>query len=290
MTDASALRARAEAAAAPLPALLAAAERLANATLGGEHGRKRAGSGDSFWQYRMAQHQDPANRIDWRRSARSDQNYVQDKEWQIAQSVMFWVDRSAAMQFASDKSLPTKADRAALLALACAILLDRGGERVGLCGADLPVRRGGGQLQAMAAQLLRADHSDYGMPQALGLTKNGQAVFVSDFLGDLGDLEAALAEATAKGVSGVLLQILDPQEESFPFDGRTIFESMSGGITHQTRKAADLRDRYLQRLAAHKDQLHALARASGWQALIHHTDQPATQALLQLYHAVERPR
>ena len=68
--------------------------------------------GDAFWQYRPAQSGDEARSIDWRRSARADTNFVADKEWQIAQSVALWVDGSAAMDFRSDRTLPTKADRA----------------------------------------------------------------------------------------------------------------------------------------------------------------------------------
>ena len=135
------LRAGAEHLAAPLPPLLAAAEHLATTVLLGEHGRRRAGTGDTFWQYRPAQMTDAANSIDWRRSARSDANFVQDKEWQIAQSVLLWVDQSAAMQFASD-NMPTKSERARTLGLAIAILLNRGGERVGLTGLRLPPKRG----------------------------------------------------------------------------------------------------------------------------------------------------
>ncbi len=70
-----------------------------------------------------------------------------------------------------------------------------------------------------------------------------RALFLSDFLGDTAPVEAALAVAADKGVTGVLMQVLDPVEEAFPFEGRTIFESMGGTLTHETRKAGDLRDR-----------------------------------------------
>ncbi len=65
--------------------------------------------------------------------------------------------------------------------------------------------------------------------------------------------------------------MLDPQEEAFPFDGRTIFESMGKTLTHETLKAGDLRDRYLERLAERKAALADLARATDWQYHCHHT-------------------
>lgn len=137
-----ALREKAETQAARLPALLARAEQLAGAVLLGEHGRRRSGMGDDFWQYRPAQIGDSRRLIDHRRSAMGDVQFVREREWQIAQSVMLWVDQGAAMRFASTDDLPTKAERARVLGLATAILLIRGGERVGLTGTRLPPRPG----------------------------------------------------------------------------------------------------------------------------------------------------
>jgi len=281
------LRAGAETLAAPFPALLADAEHLAATVLLGDHGRRRAGLGDTFWQYRPAQNHDHARSIDWRRSARSDQAFVQDKEWQIAQSIILWVDQAASMRFASDTNLPTKSERARTIALAAAILLIRGGERVGLTGLRLPPKRGENQLNQMAAILSEDDATDYGTPEAQGMLPHSRAFFISDFMGDIAPVEAALTKAADRGVRGALLQVLDPQEEAFPFDGRTIFESMTGAISHETLKAGDLRTRYLDRLAERKDRLTSLCRTTGWQFSTHHTDASGSNALLWLYHALD---
>lgn len=284
------LRAEAEQLAAPFPALLADAQRLAATVLVGDHGRRRTGVGDSFWQYRPAQPHDEARNIDWRRSARSDAQFVQEKEWQTAQSVQIWVDNAASMSFTSLKSGLSKAHRARTLAMAAAILLLRGGERVGLTGGHLPPKRGNGQLRQLA-ELLSADTAaDFGTPDASHMLPNSQALFVSDFLGDLSAVEAALTKAASRGVRGALLQILDPAEEAFPFDGRTIFESMTGAMTHETLKARDLKDRYLQRLAERKTALSALARQSGWQFQTHHTGTSASAALLWAFTTLEARR
>lgn len=282
-----ALRSEAESLSSALPPLLAEAEQLAATVLLGDHGRRRAGTGDTFWQYRPAQNHDALRAIDWRRSARSDNQFVQDKEWQIAQSISLWVDQSASMSFTSLKSGLKKADRARTLALAAAILLLRGGERVGLTGNLLPPRRGEAQINQMA-HLLCADAAvDYGAPDASGMLPRSRALFVSDFMGDLTEIESAMAKAAERNVRGALVQILDPVEEAFPFDGRTIFESMSGAISHETLKARDLRDRYLERLANRKDRLATLARTIGWHFYTHHTNDSATSALLWTYTALE---
>ncbi|WP_416884155.1 DUF58 domain-containing protein [Marivita sp.] len=287
MTNVAALRQRSEEEAAKLPALLARAEHLAGTVLLGEHGRRRSGLGDDFWQYRPMQQGDALRDIDWRRSARSDTQFVREREWQIAQSVILWVDQAASMRFASDANLPTKADRARTLALASAILLIRGGERVGLTGFDLPPRRGQAQITRLA-HMLSVDHGDdYSEPEARGMIPQSRAIFFSDFLGDPEPVEAALTKAADRGVRGALVQILDPSEESFPFDGRTIFQSVGGGIVHETLKAGDLRTRYLDRLAERKDRLDRLSRLTGWQYLCHHTSESAQSALLWIYRAMD---
>jgi uncharacterized protein (DUF58 family) len=281
------LRARAETLGQSLPALLAEAELLAANVMLGEHGRKRAGLGDEFWQYRPAHQGDAARMIDWRRSARSDAHFVQTREWQAAQSVTLWVDPAKSMGFTgSDKRAP-KADRARLLALATAVLLLRGGERVGLAG-DTPPRAGRAQLLRLAQVLGGSDDTEeYGSPQTGGMVSHGRAVFLSDFLGDIEGVETALTMASDRGVRGALLQVLDPAEEEFPFDGRTIFESMGGTVRFESQRAGDLRGRYLARLAERKDKLTGLARAVGWHYHCHHTGQSAQSALLWLYQALQ---
>ena len=284
------LRQEAETLAGPLPPLLAAAEHLAASVLTGEHGRRRAGQGDQFWQYRPSHAGDEARMIDWRRSGRADDAlFVREKEWQAAQSVMLWLDAGQSMEFSSRKDVPSKADTARRLALALSVLLVRGGERVGLSNAGLPPRTGQVQLlrltDALAAE---AEGGEYAAPELRGIPGRSRAVFFSDFLGDLSAVEAALTQAADRGVAGALVQVLDPEEEAFPFDGRTIFESIGGTMAHETLKAGDLRDRYLERLAARKAALSALARTTGWQYLCHHTDRPAASALLWLYSALER--
>ena len=285
MTASPDLRSRAERLGESLPALLAAAEHLAATLMLGEHGRRRAGQGDEFWQYRAAHAGDTARMIDWRRSARSDAHFVREREWQAAQSVTLWVDGARSMAFTGAAERAPKSDRARLLALALAVLLLRGGERVGLAG--LPPKPGRAQLLALAQALQAEDAADYGAATAEGMVAHGRAVFLSDFLGRLEPVEAALTAAADRGVRGILVQVLDPAEEDFPFDGRTVFLSMSGSLRHETQSAGDLRSRYLQRLAERKARLAGLAAAVNWHFHCHHTGQPAQAALLWAYRALE---
>lgn len=279
------LRNRAEALGGGLPALIVAAQHLANSVLPGAHGRRRPGPGAEFWQYRPAS--EGTGRIDWRRSARGDETYLRQTEWQAARAVALWVDPGAAMGFAGDRDRDTKGDRARLLALALGLLLLRGGERVGLAHPDHPPRAGQAQAGRLALALsAETAAEEHGAPDLRATPTGGHAVLISDFLGDLGPLREALAIAAERHLRGLIVQVLDPVEEAFPFDGRTRFESMSGHLRWETLRAGDLRADYLGRLAARKDELAALARHAGWQVGLVHTDQPATAGLLWLYHAL----
>lgn len=285
------LRSRSEAVAATLPALMADAQHLSATVLLGTHGRKRAGMGDEFWQYRPAQAGDGYRQVDWRRSARSDGHFIRQTEWQAAQSVMLGVDDAASMTFTGHRNRPSKLRRAQTLAMALAILSVRGGERVGLTHLAEPPRGGTAQLMRMAQALMDGhEPGDYGAPKPQMMPMGSRAVFLSDFFGDVAAIDAALGRAADREVKGALVQILDPDEEVFPFDGRTVFESMTGAIRFETLKARSLREAYLARLAERKAHLQELCRRTGWRYHLHHTDQPAEPTLLWLYRALEKVR
>ena len=284
------LRARSEGIAAGLPGLLMAAERLAATILLGEHGRKRAGPGDTFWQYRSAQPGDARRGIDWRQSARSDGHFVRETEWQAAQTLMLWVDDAASMRFAAGDR-PSKLRRAQTLALALAVLAVKAGERTGLAALPEPARGGRAQLIRMADALMEGgDVPDYGAPRPRVMPMGSRAVFLSDFLGPVEPVAEALTAAADRGVAGVLVQVLDPDEEAFPYDGRTVFESMSGAVRFETLKAGRLREDYLDRLARRRAALRDLCARTGWRFQLHHSDGAASAALLSLYTALERRR
>ena len=283
------LRRDAEKISGSLPPLLVEAHRLVMTLAPGVHGRRQAGPGESFWQYRPAHPGDTLGAIDWRRSARSDRLYVRELEWEAAETVLLWCDRSAAMDYRSASVERTKADRAKLLTLALSVLLSRGGERFGLVGtlAERPLT-GENQLMRISADLTAGTppDADYGAPPAISLRRVGKIVFLSDFMGPRADVIPRVAEAAGRGVSGALFQILDPAEEEFPFSGRTRFESMARELRHETDQAATLRAAYLDRLATRRDELAEIARRAGWQLILHRTDESPRKGLLALYRAL----
>jgi uncharacterized protein (DUF58 family) len=283
MTTPLPLRHRAEQLAATLPPLLVAAERVAATVAQGVHGRRRVGQGETFWQYRHYDHGDQPQSIDWRQSAKSDMVFVRQMEWEAAQSVWLWRDTSASMGWTSDRNHQSKRERADLLALALSVLLMRGGEHVALLGSGLRPSASRATLTKIATLVQSGQPVADNLPPALPLPRSAQLVFVSDFLSPLEDIDRALRYYGEGGQRGALLQVLDPAEESLPYDGRVRFDGLEQEPSWLVSRVEAVRGDYARRLQAQRDGLRDICRALGWTCDFHRTDQPPQAALLRLY-------
>lgn len=281
---------RAERLAGALPPLMVAADRVAATVAQGVHGRRRVGTGETFWQFRHYQHGDPINRIDWRQSAKSRPTFVRETEWEAAQSVWLWRDGSASMDYRSKADLDTKSDQASILLLALASLLLRGGEHVGLLGADRLPQRGRsviGRL-ALALQDERPDDAP-SLPAFVPLPRHGQLVLIGDFLSPLDDIDRLLRRFAAGRIRGHIVQVVDPAEEELPFDGHVRFQGLEAegviALERVERSRADYRLRFDRQRAGLAD----ITRQIGWTFAVHRTDRPLQAALLSLFMALAMP-
>jgi uncharacterized protein (DUF58 family) len=279
---ATALLTRSEGLSARLPPLLIAAERVASTVAQGVHGRRRTGLGEAFWQFRSYEPGDPPQRIDWRRSARSDRVFIRQTEWEAAQSVWLWRDGSASMRYRSAPNLPEKRERAELVLLALGNLLLRGGERVALMGSDLRPSSSQRSTERFALSLLR-EPDPASLPGITELPRFSQIVLFGDFLSPIEEISAALRPFAERGLKGHLLRVLDPAEASLPFSGRVRFAGLEGEGELMFPRVESIREAYLERFLAHEAALKDLARAIGWTMSTHRTDQPAEPALLGLW-------
>lgn len=272
-----------------LPELLLEADRIAQTVAHGIHGRRRAGPGETFWQFRTYEQQDSAQLIDWRRSASSDHLYVREREWEAAHTLWLWPDLSPSMAFKSHLAPVTKRDRALVLMLAAAELLVRSGERVGLLGLTQPTssRRAAARLAEAVASHAATPQLASGRPATQRVSRYSGLILVSDFLDPIDDLRHSIEALAANGATGHLVQVLDPAEETLPYEGRTEFLASEGGESWIADRAESLRTRYQARLKAHRDALQALAVRLGWSFLVHHTDRPPTEPLLTLIMRLE---
>ena len=282
------MRQRAEQLAAPLPPLLVAAERVAATVAQGVHGRRRVGTGETFWQFRRYQSGDSASAIDWRQSAKRQSLFIRQNEWEAAESVWLWRDASPSMHYRSPLAATEKSERANLILLALAALLVRGGERVALLGDGNPPTTGRVALDRLAATLMLAGDpaTETSLPPMAELPRFAQMVLIGDFLSPLGEIAQLLRAFAAAGVQGHVLQVLDPAEEDLPFSGRTRFEGLEGEGTHTVGRADALRDAYGRRIRQRREALGGLCSTLGWSFAGHRTDRPPQTALLALYAAL----
>jgi uncharacterized protein (DUF58 family) len=281
-------REQAAALSARLPDLVVAARRLAHSLMHGVHGRRRAGPGENFWQFRAFVSGEPAQNIDWRRSARGTQAFVREREWEAAQTLWLWFDRSETMNFGSDLAPTRKVDRAAVLTLALADLAVRGGERVGLLGLSRPVAARN-VIDRFAEILAAPGPSPAALPPAVAVASRSKLVLIGDFLKPPAEIETSFVALGAQAAEGHVLMISDPVEETFPFEGHMDFLDMAGIARWRAPRAEVFRAAYRARLAEQREAVRSAARARAWDFALHRTDTPASTALLALHARLSEP-
>lgn len=276
------LRADADAIARQLPGLSLKAV-AADVIHPGSAGRKRAGSGEDFWQYRHYAQTDAADRIDWRRSARGDDYFVRETELETARTLLFWLDPSAGFDWTGDTSRITKADRARAIMLAFGIVAAKAGERVGVLNAGRKASLGKSAADRLAEDLLGANDTGLGAPRSTAM-----AIVASDFYDPIEQWQARLTPLAARCTSGILLAVSDPVEHTFPYSGRTRFSRPGAALERLFGRAETVREHYLDRLASHNRALERLATDMGWALVRHRTDMPALRGAAALQFALEQ--
>lgn len=268
--------------ASTLPRLILEARRVAATVIHGLHGRRRAGPGENFWQYRRFVSGEAAARVDWRRSARDDHLYVREQEWEAAHTVWLWPDRSASMTFKSSFTDDSKLERALVLAFALAEVLVEGGERVGIPGLMTP-SASRNIIEKMAQAIIHDSAERTSLPPSFSPSPLAEVVMLSDLWSPIADVHRTIAQLSAGGAHGHVIQVVDPAEETFPYAGRVEFVEPEGGGAITAGRAEAWRTDYEARLARHRDEVRAETDRLGWSFVVHRTDRSATDIMLKLH-------
>jgi uncharacterized protein (DUF58 family) len=266
---------------------MVAADRVAATVAQGVHGRRRVGTGDSFWQFRPYVEGDTLARIDWRQSAKSDRAFIRDMEWEAAQTVCLWRAAAASMAWRSARALPEKRQRADLLLLALASLLVRAGEQVRLIGVPGRAFRGRSAVESVARALPEGGD---GLPPRALVPARSCVVLMGDFFSPLNEVRASVGVLAGLPVRGHMLQILDPAEVSLPYDGRVRFRGAAGEAETVIPRVDGVRAAYGEALSAQQSGLAAICAAAGWSFATHLTDHSPESALLSLYMSLDAGR
>jgi len=268
--------------AASMPRLILEARRVAATVIHGLHGRRRAGPGENFWQYRRFVSGEPASRVDWRRSARDDHLYVREQEWEAAHTVWIWPDRSSSMNFVSPLVRDSKLFRTLVIALALAEVLVEAGERVGIPGLTRPT--GSRNVVDRMAQAIVHDQAERAsLPPNFAPSPLAEVVLLSDLWSDIGDVRRTITQLSGSGAHGHVVQIVDPAEETFPYWGRVEFVEPEGFGRITAGRAETWRTDYTARVERHRAEIRAETDRLGWSFIIHRTDRPASELLIALH-------
>ena len=285
MINLPALRTEAEALAKTLPRL-SAQTRASEAVHLGSAGRRRAGTGEDFWEYRRYAQEDDVTRIDWRRSARGDTLFVRETELETARSFYMYADSHEGFNWSGDDTRITKADRARIIMMAIANLLSREGERVGVLGSGQSAAFGKRALERLYRQIATPERNVLIAPK-----HSGTVIIASDFYDPVDTWQARLVPIAAKCRDGILLAVADPVEIDFPFKGRTRFTRTGTTFQRILGRAEVLQKDYAEKLIENRDAMASLAANIGWRFITHDTGEASLkggsllrQTLLELGH------
>lgn len=279
----------AQALATRMPDLLLHARQMATTLASGLHPQRRAGWGDTFWQYRPAQPGEPTSRIDWRQSARTARAHVRETEAEAAQTILLWCDLSGSMQWRSTTALPAKLDRAVLLILSMAALLLRNGERVLLLSPSgiVPLPPASSALERLALGLCGLAASNpaplAGLPTPALVPRHARLLLASDLLCPDTQLDDCLRQLAAHSVRTHVLHISDPAENTLPYSGRTEFSGLEHEAPLELPHVQSLRADYTALLGARTQWLEQTIGRTGHTLTRHQTDGAALPTLLALH-------
>jgi uncharacterized protein (DUF58 family) len=268
--------------ASSMPRLILEARRVAASIIHGLHGRRRAGPGENFWQYRRFTSGEPAAAVDWRRSARDDHLYVREREWEASHTIWLWPDRSPSMVFASALANDNKLERALVVAFALAEVLVQGGERIGIPGLMRPTASRN-VIEKMAEAVLHDTAERASLPPSFAPSPLSEIVVLSDLWSPLAEVQTMIAQLAATGAHGHVVHIVDPAEESFPYSGRVEFIEPEGAGSITAGRAETWRNDYQAIVARHRAAVRAETDRRGWSFAVHRTDRPASELLLVLH-------
>jgi uncharacterized protein (DUF58 family) len=242
--------------------ILLEARRLSRSIRMGEHGRRSAGAGSDFWQFRKFENGlDSPRLINWKQSAKSDGLFVRETEWSAPQTLSIMVDRSADNFIDHPKS---KAYVNALIALTLGYVYSDASEKVRIdCGEFLQMDRPRDHAE-IAETLMRPHNQAWQLPSANNIPQNSKALLLSSFFNDVEKLSEYIPQYAERGVTGCLLQVLTKDEITFPFSGRVKFENATGSTVFQSDQARALRAEYLEKLQQNNEWLQSIVAVCGW--------------------------
>ena len=235
--------------------------------LSGRHPSPYFGSSVEYADHRPYTPSDELRMLDWKLLAKTDKHYVKLYEEETNTRITVILDTSRSMDFCSDGN-PTKLDYGRCLAAALLHLALKQNDAAGLATFDhgvrswVPPRSAGRHFRHILAELARTvPGTDTAVGESLRqlagrIPKRGIVVLISDLLDDPAGIAAGLALLKSMRHDLIVFHLVDPAEQSFPWDKVTRFRDMEGEGRLVTNPR-QIRAAYLERFGTFLDAVRA---------------------------------
>jgi uncharacterized protein (DUF58 family) len=277
------------------------ARAVAEGVYAGAHRSARKGAGVEFGGHRAYTPGDDLRHLDVRSLLRHDHLLVRQFETETDRALRLVVDASASMGYRGSRAPGAKLAWASLVAAALARIAIKSGDPVGMSflggGKDarpVPVRGGRevferivDALESQSAEgdaLRDASFLDNAIGGIVRSARRGSiVVLLSDLLDLPPEAPQRIAAITTRGSVLVVVQVLDPDEDDFPFGETVRLRALEGDLAVETDEGA--RDRYLAALAGEKARWRQLLVGRGAKYLSLRTDVDPVTAVRSIVEA-----
>jgi uncharacterized protein (DUF58 family) len=257
----------------------------------GLHKSPVKGASVEFRQHRFYTPGDEPRRLDWRVLARTDRPYIKEYDEETNVRCVILIDASGSMGYTHEHG--SKFDAAARIAASLAYLMLRQTESVGLATFSdklthyLAPHSGTMQLSRVIDQLERTiPRGPSNFPSAVQeladrLGRRALVIVLSDFFTPTPGLREGFARLKYERHETICLQVIDPDEEEFPFRNWSRFRGLEGEIPMLTEPAM-VRKAYLDNFRNHQAQLLESCRSMRLEHHLYRTDKPLADWLTQM--------
>jgi len=255
----------------------------------GQHKSPFKGSSVEFVEHRQYYAGDEIRHIDWRAFGKTGKYYVKEFEEETNLRAYLVVDASGSMAYSA--STISKYEYARILASAFGYLLNTQRDAVGLVTFDTQVRNRiepSTNLKNFRLITSALAECEPGRETRLAaflqsliptLKRRSLVFLISDFFDDPKELELMLQMFRRNRHEVILLQVIAPEETTFPFDKPTQFRSLERETHRLLVDPHRLRKVYLKQFQAFQADLKNIALGCGYDLLTSQTSDAFEQVL-----------
>ena len=256
----------------------------------GMHRSPYQGFSVEFAEHREYSPGDDLRYVDWKVFGRSDRYFLKQYDEETNFNCHLLLDTSESMTYRSESAALSKLDYGQHIAAALAWLVVQQQDAVGVGTFDSEVR----SLLAPASHTGHLTHVFHALETAKGagetsvgsilgelagrIRKRGLIILISDLFDDPKQIERGLRHLKHRRHDVSVLQLVDPAEQDFPFEGPTLFRGLEG-FPDQFSEPLALRNAYRKEFDGFVKGVGSVCRKLGFDHTLVRTDQTMDIAL-----------